>query len=82
MELVVVMAVIGVLTLLAAPKFMGYIEEARETNIVHSVRIAENMMDEWLIEHENSFSSLGETVIPQHELVNHVNEKNKLYSEN
>lgn len=48
-ELIVVMAVIGILVLLAAPKFMGFTQRAKETQIIHDVKVAENAVTEHLV---------------------------------
>lgn len=48
-ELIVVMAVIGVLVLLAAPKFIGYTERARETKHIHTAKVIETALEAYLI---------------------------------
>lgn len=48
-ELIVVMAVIAILVLLAAPKFLGYTQRAQETQIRNDVKVVENMTDEYLM---------------------------------
>lgn len=42
-ELVVVMIIIGILVLLAAPRFLRYIEKARYTNIINDTRATETV---------------------------------------
>lgn len=41
-ELIVVIAVLGILVLLAAPKFLGYVEEARVAHIKNDVKAYES----------------------------------------
>lgn len=43
-ELIVVIAVIGILVLLAMTKFFGYIEESKVTVIRHDVKITEGII--------------------------------------
>lgn len=50
-ELIVVMAIIGILVLLAMPKFLGYTQRARITNIKHDVKVAEDKIEEYLIKY-------------------------------
>ena len=50
-ELIVVIAVIGVLVLLAAPKFMGYTKDARAAKLVHNTKAIENAAMMYHIEH-------------------------------
>lgn len=51
-ELIVVMAVIGVLVLLAAPKFIGYTREAKITQGTHDAKVIESSIDQHLFMHE------------------------------
>jgi len=51
-ELIVVMAIIGILVLLAAPRFLGQTQEAKETKILNDVKVAEAKVGEYLIDHE------------------------------
>jgi len=48
-ELIVVMAIIGVLVLLAMPKFMGYTEKARLTAIKSNIKQVENASERYYI---------------------------------
>lgn len=48
-ELIVVMAVIGILVLLAAPKFTGYTERAKETKYIHTAKVIETALETYLI---------------------------------
>lgn len=48
-ELIVVIAVLGILVLLAMPKFLGYTEKSKVTVIRHDVKVAENKMTESLM---------------------------------
>lgn len=50
-ELIVVMAIIGILVLLAMPKFLDYTQRARITNIRHDVKVAEDKIEEYLIKY-------------------------------
>jgi len=50
-ELIVVMAVIGILVLLAMPKLMGHTQTAKLRNIQYDVKVAETKMDEYLVGH-------------------------------
>ena len=43
-ELIVVVAILGVLVLLAGPKLLGYVEKAELTRIQHDVKVMENKM--------------------------------------
>ena len=49
-ELIVVMAIIAVLVLLAAPKFIGHAEKAQVRNIQNDVKVAEMKVSEALID--------------------------------
>lgn len=75
-ELIVVMAIIGVLVLLAAPKFLGYTEDAKQTRIKNDIKVMENKIEEYLITHEGLPDEW--TVKPLEELQALVNQK-KLY---
>lgn len=44
-ELIVVIAVIAILVLLATPKFLGYTQKAKTTQILNDVKAAENTLD-------------------------------------
>ncbi|NMA86823.1 MAG: type II secretion system protein [Tissierellia bacterium] len=48
-ELIVVMAIIGILVMLAMPKFMGYTEKAKLTKIQNDIKVAENKVEELLV---------------------------------
>lgn len=43
-ELIVVIAVLGILVLLAAPKFLGYLEKSEITNIQNDTKVVENLV--------------------------------------
>lgn len=49
LELIVVIAVIGILVLLAMPSFSGYVEKAHLSHIKNDTKVAENVMDDKLI---------------------------------
>lgn len=48
-ELIVVIAILGILVLLAAPRFMGYTEKATLRNIQNDVKVAENIVQAELV---------------------------------
>lgn len=48
-ELIVVMAILGILVLLAAPRLVGYTAHARETRIMNDIRVAEAKAEEALL---------------------------------
>ena len=52
-ELVVVIAIIGILVLLATPRFLGYTQNAQLTRIWHDIKASENYSDEVLINNDN-----------------------------
>lgn len=54
-ELIVVIAVLGILVLLAMPRLSGYIERSQVTVIRHDVRVAENKMEELLSDGDEVF---------------------------
>lgn len=54
-ELIVVMAIIGILVMLAMPKFMGYTERAKLTKIQNDIKVAENKVEELLIKEDEEF---------------------------
>lgn len=51
-ELLVVMSIIGVLVLLAAPKFIGYTQKAKTIQMKHDISVIETIADYYLVEHE------------------------------
>ncbi|MDU5080539.1 leucine-rich repeat protein [uncultured Tissierella sp.] len=52
-ELIVVIAVIGILVLIATPKLIGYTQEAKKTNILNDIRVLENKIEEYLIKNDD-----------------------------
>lgn len=52
-ELVVVMAIIGILVLLAAPRFLGYTKDANVTAMEHDAKILADAAEIYHIEHED-----------------------------
>lgn len=52
-ELIVVMAVIAILTLLAAPKFMGYTQTARHTKLISTSRELERASERYFMDAED-----------------------------
>lgn len=47
-ELIVVIAIIGILVLLATPRLIGYVNKTQLTRIMHDVKVAENVAGEEL----------------------------------
>ena len=43
-ELIVVVAILGILVMLAGPKLLGYVEKAELTRIQHDVKVMEQEM--------------------------------------
>ena len=68
-ELIVVIAIIGILVLLAAPRFLGYTQNAQLVRIRHDVKTAENYADEILIVNDNKlpqhWTSVGDNQLNQ-----------------
>lgn len=60
-ELIVVIAVIGILVLLAAPKFLGYTQEAKIAQIQNDVKAYENVIEIEMIKKED-FSADWESI--------------------
>lgn len=56
-ELLTVIAILGILVLLAAPKFLGYTEKARLQHITHDVKVMEVKMDLLLQEEKKEFKN-------------------------
>ena len=51
-ELIVVMSVVGILALLAAPRFIGKLEEAKLTQIKNDTSVVEGAIEEYLLHHK------------------------------
>lgn len=51
-ELIVVMAVIAILVLMAAPKYLGYTQKAKQTQTINDAKVIENAVDEYLFTYE------------------------------
>ncbi|WP_353096125.1 BspA family leucine-rich repeat surface protein [Tissierella praeacuta] len=67
-ELIVVIAIIGVLVLIATPKILNYTVEAREARIKHDIKVAENEVEIYLIKNEalpNSWSYVDGNILEQ-----------------
>lgn len=47
-ELIIVIIILGMLILLAAPRFLKYADKARIANITHDIKVAENITAEYL----------------------------------
>lgn len=54
-ELIVVIVIIGILVLLATPKFLNYIEEARYTQIINDIKVLENVAIPDIIKNDMEF---------------------------
>lgn len=48
-ELIVVMAILAILVLLAAPRFIGKTEDARVAQIMNDIKVAETKVGDYLI---------------------------------
>lgn len=55
-ELIIIIAVLGVLVLLAAPKLLGYTEKAELTRIQHDTKVMENKMSE-VLNQDNDYNA-------------------------
>lgn len=55
-ELIVTIAVLGILVLLGAPRLLGHVEQAELTRIQHDVKVMENKMSE-VLNQDNDFDS-------------------------
>lgn len=73
-ELIVVMAVIAILVLLAAPKFLGYTQKAEETKYVQTAKVIETALDAYLI--NGGEISEGFTVVDNVSLDKAASDKN------
>jgi len=72
-ELIVVMAIIGVLVLLAIPKFMGYTEKARVTEIKSNTKQLENASERYYID-KNDWPRLTDTPYTSAQLISFAQE--------
>ena len=73
-ELIVVMAVIAVLVLLAAPRFMGHTEKAKVAQIQNDVRVAEMKVSEALIDGTDVWKSWSDDEVPSETLKGFIHE--------
>jgi len=71
-ELIVVMAVIGVLVLLAIPKFIGYTEKAKLTEIKSNIKQSENASERYYINKED-WPRLSDTPYTATEIQSYAN---------
>jgi len=68
-ELIVVVAILGILVLLAGPRLLGYVEKAELARIQHDVKVMENKMAEVLTtdnkfnDWQNNGKDLGRVVM-------------------
>lgn len=68
-ELIVVIAILGILVLLAGPRLLGYVEKAELARIQHDVKVMENKMAEVLTtdnkfnDWQNNGKDLGRVVM-------------------
>jgi len=58
-ELIVVMVIIGILVLLATPKFMGYTQKAKLTQIMHDVKVVESVTESYLASNNDKLPPNG-----------------------
>ena len=58
-ELIVVMAVIAILVLLAIPRLLNYTKDAKLTQIVHDVKVVENVLEVYLIKNNDTLPPNG-----------------------
>lgn len=56
-ELIVVIAILGILVLFAAPRLLGYTDKAQLTRIQHDTKVMEQEMEQVLIEDETEINS-------------------------
>lgn len=56
-ELVVIISIIGILVLLAVPKFLGYAQRAQATRIMHDIKVVDNKVEETLALDKEAFSA-------------------------
>lgn len=58
-ELIVVIAVIGILVLLAAPKFLGYTQDANVSAMQSDAKVLSNAALVYNVEHDNTWPTTG-----------------------
>lgn len=75
-ELIVVIAVLGILVLLAAPRFLNYVEEARIANIKHDIKVVEGVITEHLVLNDKLPEDWTDTSIDN---LNKTASQNRLY---
>lgn len=59
-ELIVVMAIIAILVLLAAPRFLNKTQQAKDTKITNDIKVVESLVEEYLIKHDKLDSTWTE----------------------
>lgn len=77
-ELIVVIAIIGILVLLATPKFIGYTEEIHRANILNDTKVMENKIEEYLIRNDDKLPSNFKEVDTS--VLEEAKVQNKLYN--
>ena len=65
-ELIVVMSVIGILVLLAMPKFMGYTEKARLTEIKNNIKQLETASERYYMDYQDWPRATNEAYTASH----------------
>lgn len=78
-ELIVVIAIIGILVLLATPKFTGYTQEAHKANIINDIKVLENKIEEYLIKNNDNLPD-DWTTLADNSVLEMAKSENKLYS--
>ncbi len=78
-ELIVVMAIIGVLVLIATPKFLSYTQEAHKANIINDIKALENKTLEYLIRHNDQLPN-DWTSLSDNSILETAKDENKLYT--
>ena len=73
-ELIVVIAVLGILVLLAASRFLGYTEDAKLVQIQNDVKVVENALEIELIDDPNYIANKGWVSIPLETMNGYVEE--------
>ena len=73
-ELIVVMAIIAVLVLLAAPRFMRQTENAQVRNIQNDVKVAEMKVSEALVDGTDVWKSWSDDEVPSETLKGFIHE--------
>ena len=79
-ELIVVMAIIAILVLLAAPRFLGYTKDAQATAVQQDTKVLTNASQMYAIDHEDNWP-VAEGEADQTVIVDGVTYKGKALDE-